>query len=62
MTVIIKDRGEIILDAEINVSERKAVRLAADVETAEETLKGLAVLSGCVEAILINERERRQKA
>jgi len=64
MTVTIaihEDRG-ITAAAEIDVTARKVTSLTLDDERLNETFIGLAVLSGCVEAILDDERRRRAKA
>lgn len=62
MTITIHEERGVVAVAEIDLPARKITNLAADDERLSATFIGLAVLNGCVEAILKDEHERRQGA
>ena len=56
--LITNERG-VVCDASVHVDSRKVTELLLDDEQAEPVMVGLAVLSGCVEAVLMAEFEKR---
>jgi hypothetical protein len=61
MTITIHEERGVVTVAEIDLPARKVTSLTIDDERTDATFVGLSVLSGCVEAILRDEFERRQK-
>lgn len=62
MRIVVTEAGGLVCDAEIDVGSRKVASLMLDDEAQADTLKGLAVLSGCLEAVLRLEFEARAVA
>ena len=60
VTVTVRGSDGVIADGVIDVTTRKVKSLVADDEKLERGLIGMAVLSGCIEAILKEEFERRR--
>lgn len=62
MRIVATDKHGLVCDAEIDVASRRVESLLIDDERMDGTMVGLAVLSGCVEALLRTEFERRRPA
>lgn len=58
MRIVVTDNGAIV-DAQIDVATRQVESLLVDDERLTDALKGLAVLCGCVEAVLRAEYEKK---
>ncbi len=62
MTITIHEEPGVVALAEIDLPARKITNLTVDDERLNAAFIGLAVLNGCVEALLKDEHERRQGA
>ena len=58
MRIVVSDRDGLVCDAKIDVGSRKVESLILDDGLQEKVMVGLAVLSGCVEAVLRAEFEK----
>ena len=61
MRIVVTDESRLVCDAEIDVASRKPTSVMLDDGSDLQVLKGLAVLCGCVEAVLKEEFERRRR-
>lgn len=62
LMITVRRKSGVILDATIDDEARKPLSLAADDDFMQRSLTGLAVLCGCVEAILKEEFEKKVSA